>query len=163
MQNKWGLNCRQNCLCKNGGQCDAVTGACRCLPGVRGIYCEDGCPPGRYGTRCQHKCLVSCIHGFCHRRYGFCVCPVGKFGPHCEMNCPKNSWGTNCQNICSCRSKHADGCDPQVRTDAKTATFNVGCAVANFFNAICKARLKYRRIRLLLLTQNVHFWMNFKR
>ncbi len=33
-------------MCENDGECDPVTGACSCPPGVRGEHCEDGCPPG---------------------------------------------------------------------------------------------------------------------
>ena len=47
IQGKYGEHCQQECLCKNGGQCDPITGSCRCPPGVKGDQCEDGCTPGQ--------------------------------------------------------------------------------------------------------------------
>lgn len=36
-ENSWGLNCKNSCSCKNGGNCDAVDGSCKCLDGYIGI------------------------------------------------------------------------------------------------------------------------------
>lgn len=33
---KFGINCTQDCLCHNGGQCDHVTGQCDCTAGYTG-------------------------------------------------------------------------------------------------------------------------------
>ena len=38
----FGKNCSFPSKCKNGGSCDAVTGRCRCPPGVSGEFCQDG-------------------------------------------------------------------------------------------------------------------------
>ena len=41
--NSWGLDCKNSCSCKNGGNCDAVDGSCKCLDGYIGIlYYEFG-------------------------------------------------------------------------------------------------------------------------
>ncbi|XP_078678851.1 uncharacterized protein LOC144914628 [Branchiostoma floridae x Branchiostoma belcheri] len=37
---KYGLLCDKNCICKNGGRCHGFNGACRCLPGWKGVACD---------------------------------------------------------------------------------------------------------------------------
>lgn len=38
----YGKNCRQRCLCQNGGTCDPATGLCACPEGWTGLACELG-------------------------------------------------------------------------------------------------------------------------
>ena len=37
---KFGLRCKNDCLCKNGGLCDSVDGTCTCLGHWVGQYCD---------------------------------------------------------------------------------------------------------------------------
>ena len=39
----------QVCQCEQGGECEGVTGQCRCPPGYTGALCEHICPVGRHG------------------------------------------------------------------------------------------------------------------
>lgn len=38
----YGVDCRQVCLCQNGGSCDKASGHCLCASGWTGIECELG-------------------------------------------------------------------------------------------------------------------------
>ena len=41
IQGYYGDNCGQTCpLCENGGECDPVTGECRCTTGFTGPLCN---------------------------------------------------------------------------------------------------------------------------
>ncbi len=53
-QGTYGVGCNSICVCENDGECDPVTGACSCPPGVRGEHCEDGCPPGECDPLQEH-------------------------------------------------------------------------------------------------------------
>ncbi|XP_059499006.1 multiple epidermal growth factor-like domains protein 10 [Stegostoma tigrinum] len=75
----WGTNCSQKCACRNGGQCDPLTGLCSCPPGYTGLACEDPCRPGTYGQDCSRLC--QCRNGArCDRVTGACECVNGTTG-----------------------------------------------------------------------------------
>lgn len=38
----FGLNCGQECRCRNNASCDSITGSCLCPPGLRGALCDKG-------------------------------------------------------------------------------------------------------------------------
>lgn len=38
----YGLLCKQNCSCLNGGSCRKSDGVCRCAPGYMGTRCSEG-------------------------------------------------------------------------------------------------------------------------
>lgn len=38
----YGENCLHQCICRNGGTCDHVTGHCACPKGWTGLACEQG-------------------------------------------------------------------------------------------------------------------------
>uniref|UniRef100_A0A4W5RH13 EGF-like domain-containing protein n=1 Tax=Hucho hucho TaxID=62062 RepID=A0A4W5RH13_9TELE len=98
----FGLGCLHHCQCDNKGTCDHVSGACTCLVGWTGTFCEKriielltlwmdmfycllrskgcvcvcvlACPQGFYGLDCQEKCV--CVNGgHCSHVTGVCVCP----------------------------------------------------------------------------------------
>jgi len=48
VQGFYGVDCKSQCSCLNGGTCDAVSGICICPPGTTGERCEDGCSPGMF-------------------------------------------------------------------------------------------------------------------
>ncbi|XP_066266407.1 uncharacterized protein [Branchiostoma lanceolatum] len=37
---KYGFRCHKTCICKNGARCHGFNGACKCLPGWKGVACD---------------------------------------------------------------------------------------------------------------------------
>ncbi|KAI8505950.1 Endothelial cell-specific molecule 1 [Branchiostoma belcheri] len=37
---KYGFFCNKNCICKNGARCHGFNGACKCVPGWKGVACD---------------------------------------------------------------------------------------------------------------------------
>lgn len=75
----YGMNCSQTCSCNNFGECDQITGKCKCGPGFMGAHCEIRCPSLSYGLNCQSKC--NCSNGArCDPLNGTCICPAGYTG-----------------------------------------------------------------------------------
>ena len=74
----WGVDCKNQCLCKNGADCDPVTGACTCIRGFQGDQCESKCDVGTYGDGCTEKCYCSSGHSDgCSHTDGTCICKQG--------------------------------------------------------------------------------------
>ena len=66
----------------------SVTGACTCLDGFQGNYCEKGCDEGYYGHACQNKCKCDKKNSErCDRVKGTCFCLPGYQGEICTEVC----------------------------------------------------------------------------
>ena len=81
---EYGPDCKEKCMCENGGMCNIVTGRCTCSPGFLGPTCQETCPEGRYGDTCAESC--PCVNGGrCDVTTGTCRCPAGFTGDRCEL------------------------------------------------------------------------------
>ncbi|ROT69632.1 putative receptor-type tyrosine-protein phosphatase S-like [Penaeus vannamei] len=123
---KYGPDCSSDCpVCHNGGVCDSHTGTCVCPPGYYGTSCQHACLPGWFGASCQLPCRRDLIgfqvpeEGKCSgltfcvpAPYG-CSCAPGYKGPACDEECDAGTYGVNCQGRCDgC----AAGCHPVTGT-----------------------------------------------
>ncbi|XP_060676532.1 platelet endothelial aggregation receptor 1-like isoform X2 [Hemiscyllium ocellatum] len=105
----WGPNCSQRCECRNGGQCDPLTGRCSCTPGYTGLVCEGPCRPGTYGQGCSRQCR--CQNGArCDPVTGACDCVNGTTGGLCEHHCPELEGERKCGPPCLCQN--GGSCQP---------------------------------------------------
>ncbi|XP_030377147.1 uncharacterized protein LOC115626037 [Scaptodrosophila lebanonensis] len=68
---RWGLGCRNPCLCQNDAVCDNKSGICHCIAGWAGQFCEQPCPPGTHGVMCRKAC--DCADKLCHPQTGDCI------------------------------------------------------------------------------------------
>ncbi|KAH8378416.1 hypothetical protein KR093_011253, partial [Drosophila rubida] len=68
---RWGLDCKNPCQCRNDAVCDNKTGVCHCIAGWAGQFCEQPCPPGTHGVMCRKAC--ECAERLCHPQTGECV------------------------------------------------------------------------------------------
>lgn len=100
--NTWGPECSNKCNCRNGGECNHVTGTCNCMPGFTGADCKEPCHEGFYGTNCSQTCR--CVHGQCRRIDGFCSCSPGFMGSDCNDICPEGYYGSHCIGQCECNA-----------------------------------------------------------
>eukprot|EP00118_Oscarella_pearsei_P013888 m.115146 g.115146 ORF g.115146 m.115146 type:complete len:2509 (+) comp37534_c0_seq1:25-7551(+) len=66
-KNKYGLQCKMTCQCKNKGVCDPVSGSCDCPAGLTGATCTTQCPQGKFGPNCAAdcKCVAYCTPTNC--------------------------------------------------------------------------------------------------
>ncbi|GFV74110.1 multiple epidermal growth factor-like domains protein 10 [Trichonephila clavipes] len=97
----WGANCSQVCKCKNGAECDSVTGFCKCSPGWMAADCGIPCSLNTYGENCSQECTCG-NNSVCNHIDGTCNCSSGYFGNVCDQVCKKELWGVNCGNKCKC-------------------------------------------------------------
>ncbi|EDW03234.1 GH11128 [Drosophila grimshawi] len=70
---RWGLDCKNPCKCRNDAVCDNKTGVCHCIAGWSGQFCEQPCPRGTHGVMCRKAC--ECPEKRCHPQSGECVGP----------------------------------------------------------------------------------------
>ncbi|XP_062120992.1 uncharacterized protein LOC133835120 isoform X1 [Drosophila sulfurigaster albostrigata] len=68
---RWGLDCKNPCQCRNDAVCDNKTGVCHCIAGWAGQFCEQPCPPGTHGVMCRKAC--ECAERLCHPQTGECI------------------------------------------------------------------------------------------
>ncbi|CAL4149352.1 unnamed protein product, partial [Meganyctiphanes norvegica] len=107
----WGLDCREWCPeCQHGGQCHPNTGICICPPGYYGTFCQHGCDTGKFGSDCNFGCEESTL-GFPAEQvckgltfclpdpYG-CSCAPGFTGSLCNQVCNGQNFGPNCGLSC---------------------------------------------------------------
>jgi len=82
----YGEACLMKCSCKNGAECNPVTGGCKCLPGFTGPDCGRTCPTGSFGQDCQSIC--DCKNdAWCDPLTGACACKDNYYGSKCESSC----------------------------------------------------------------------------
>ena len=66
----------------------SVSGACTCLDGYQGKYCDKECDQGYYGHACDNKCKCDKINSErCDRVKGTCFCLPGYQGEICTEVC----------------------------------------------------------------------------
>lgn len=80
VENYYGQDCLEECLCQNDAACDHVTGNCTCLRGWDGPLCAVRCPSGYYGDRCGQECRCGNHSSFCDSETGACTCTSGWLG-----------------------------------------------------------------------------------
>lgn len=72
------MDCHNECLCKNGGECDHVTGHCMCAHGYWGEICDLECAKHRYGKGCKKVCNCTWSNTEkCEPTDGRCLCFSG--------------------------------------------------------------------------------------
>ncbi|TMS08541.1 Multiple epidermal growth factor-like domains protein 10 [Larimichthys crocea] len=77
-------DCSQICQCRNGADCDHISGQCTCRTGFMGRHCEQKCPPGSYGYGCRQVC--DCLNNStCDHMTGTCYCNPGWKGARCDQ------------------------------------------------------------------------------
>nr|XP_022307734.1 uncharacterized protein LOC111113736 [Crassostrea virginica] len=112
----YGANCSIICPhnCQEG-HCNIVEGTCLgCLPGYRGVTCNEECQQFTYGLECKQVC-GNCSRGDqCNHVNGSCLngCDVGVYGDKCDKECPQSKFGQNCQHNCSIHCFSSGMCDP---------------------------------------------------
>uniref|UniRef100_A0A8D3E703 Multiple epidermal growth factor-like domains protein 10 n=1 Tax=Scophthalmus maximus TaxID=52904 RepID=A0A8D3E703_SCOMX len=80
----YGRDCSQTCQCRNGADCDHISGQCTCRTGFMGRHCEQKCPPGSYGYGCRQVC--DCLNNStCDHMTGTCYCNPGWKGARCDQ------------------------------------------------------------------------------
>ncbi|XP_022307739.2 uncharacterized protein LOC111113742 [Crassostrea virginica] len=124
------IPCPQNC---QDGFCHIVEGTCLgCLPGYRGLRCNEECKQLTYGLECNKTC-GNCSKGEqCNHVNGSCLsgCDVGVHGDKCDSECPQGQFGEDCLQYCS---KH---CVISGKCDRVTGHCTGGCQ-AGWKNAQC--------------------------
>ncbi|KAG8011001.1 Multiple epidermal growth factor-like domains protein 10 [Nibea albiflora] len=80
----YGKDCSQICQCRNGADCDHISGQCTCRTGFMGRHCEQKCPAGSYGYGCRQVC--DCLNNStCDHMTGTCYCNPGWKGARCDQ------------------------------------------------------------------------------
>ncbi|XP_052764670.1 multiple epidermal growth factor-like domains protein 11 [Mya arenaria] len=84
--NTFGVNCIR---CSNESQCDE-------------------CIPGKWDSRCNKDCELSCKDGKCNLKDGSCTCIQGFYGNNCQIQCSPNCLGNSCMDNghCNCTPGH---------------------------------------------------------
>lgn len=102
----YGVDCRQLCLCQNGGSCDKISGRCLCASGWTGIECE-------LGEKICYSSYQFLIYYDNYYLYVI-VCVINIIGICLSVfltECAPGFFGADCQNACECEN---DGtCDRQ--------------------------------------------------
>ena len=62
----WGYQCKQVCLCENGGTCHHASGVCACPSGWEGPTCND--------SKCVHVCSCVSVYPYVCMSVCTCVC-----------------------------------------------------------------------------------------
>ncbi|XP_065922372.1 uncharacterized protein [Magallana gigas] len=79
--------CPKNC---HEGHCDINTGHClKCILGLQGPLCDQGCDSNHYGSSCSLECNRNCENSTCNDTTGLCTlgCKTGFFGDKCDRQC----------------------------------------------------------------------------
>ncbi|CAG5867095.1 unnamed protein product [Menidia menidia] len=80
----YGRDCSEACRCRNGADCDHISGQCTCRTGFMGHHCEQKCPHGSYGYGCRQAC--DCLNNStCDHMTGTCYCNPGWKGVRCDQ------------------------------------------------------------------------------
>ncbi|OXB71938.1 UNVERIFIED_CONTAM: hypothetical protein H355_006927 [Colinus virginianus] len=80
----YGKDCALICQCRNGADCDHISGQCTCRTGFMGKHCEQKCPQGTYGYGCRQIC--DCLNNStCDHITGTCYCSPGWKGARCDQ------------------------------------------------------------------------------
>nr|XP_022308515.1 multiple epidermal growth factor-like domains protein 10 [Crassostrea virginica] len=105
------IPCPRNC---QEGHCHIVEGNCLdCLPGYRGVTCNNVCDGGMFGKHCNESCGKCLNDGQCHHINGSCLfgCNPGYHGMSCKEECPNGKYGQNCEENCSMHCTIPGNCD----------------------------------------------------
>ena len=106
----------ENLTCQHDGIYLEKSKKCLCLPGFRGIHCENACDkPYEFGENCEYECLNSNCSGYlvCTSEQIGCSCFSGYSGYNCVQKCSSkdNKWGPNCQFDCETCLSTNSSCD----------------------------------------------------
>ncbi|XP_077954359.1 uncharacterized protein scarf1 isoform X3 [Gasterosteus aculeatus] len=94
-------------------RCDPAGGQCLCHPGFQGVFCNQPCEGGKYGSGCEMSCGFCRDKKFCSDTDGSCeACESGWNGTRCDRPCPSGSYGDGCQETCP-RCRNNEPCDPK--------------------------------------------------
>ncbi|XP_036366265.1 uncharacterized protein LOC115221051 isoform X1 [Octopus sinensis] len=85
LSSTWGIDCLNNCTCRNNVTCNALSGECKCPKGWKGFSCDirsdDYCVKSKhYGPSCKP---CDCSGNDCDPVTGVCNCASGQ-GSKCE-------------------------------------------------------------------------------
>ncbi|KOX80234.1 Platelet endothelial aggregation receptor 1 [Melipona quadrifasciata] len=105
-----GVKCVPLCEKCSSGICVSPN-QCQCVPGSQDKNCQNTCPPGTWGFKCEEKC--NCAGDVaCNPIDGHCVCPPGLHGQICNKPCPSDRWGPGCAFPCDCKDPIGE-CHPE--------------------------------------------------
>ncbi|KAK1122862.1 hypothetical protein K0M31_009307 [Melipona bicolor] len=105
-----GVKCVPLCEKCSSGICVSPN-QCKCVPGSQDKNCQNTCPPGTWGFKCEEKC--NCAGDVpCNPIDGHCVCPPGLHGQICNKPCPSDRWGPGCAFPCDCKDPIGE-CHPE--------------------------------------------------
>ncbi|XP_052282809.1 multiple epidermal growth factor-like domains protein 6 [Dreissena polymorpha] len=147
----FGLNCTSKCHCKEGLNCDHVSGICsgsRCELGWTGDNCSIQCPDGTYGLNCSQTCSTHCRYATlpCNKEDGRChdECVPGydyHLDSKCTQKCASGHSGWRCQPCGHCKDSECDwmtgecthGCDsgwwtPICKTACDDGKYGLNCS-----------------------------------
>uniref|UniRef100_A0A3Q4H4Y9 Multiple EGF like domains 11 n=1 Tax=Neolamprologus brichardi TaxID=32507 RepID=A0A3Q4H4Y9_NEOBR len=122
----FGINCSQECTCRNGGLCDHISGQCQCTAGYIGerytlvvspSWSADlttCCPFTAKSSKCKHftsnQLLLSYLYHYFSVPSCLLLCDQGD---DCSISCLAGLYGINCSSSCSCQNEiscsHIDG------------------------------------------------------
>lgn len=133
----FGENCAERCDCEHG-ECDSVSGACRCFPGWRGDTCDT--PDATHTFSCE-DCANELPTRSCKDdpEPTHCYCRPGWKSPYCDQGCDPGFWGNGCGERCDCGggvcNPESGACDecpagytgPSCGQKCPGSTYGVGC------------------------------------
>ncbi|KAF3833078.1 hypothetical protein F7725_026743 [Dissostichus mawsoni] len=89
----FGINCSQECTCRNAGLCDHISGQCQCTAGYIGERYS-----GKKHSHLNQHHLPYALNLSHHSPFIICI------PPRCQEECPVSTYGPQCAHKCDCQN-----------------------------------------------------------